>query len=313
MNDNEQIIKNDQEIKNEQEKKNDQEIKNDQEKKNDQEIKNDQEKKTLNKRYKNKNYGFIITRHVNSEKTNKYWNQSIKCIRRLYPLTTIVVIDDNSNQKFVKPFNEYKNVIYIQSEFHGRGELLPFIYLLKYHFFDKAIIIHDSVFFHKKINFEKIKQPVIPLWHFNRYIDETQNKINNIRIASQLKNKTEVINNLSNILDNDYNVIQWKKNLEWSGCFGVQCFINYYFLLNIQKKYKFTNMIPLVRTRNDRCSLERIMAVLFYIEFPQLQLYKSLFGDIFSYMKWGYTFEEYSSNLKKKRVIKPVVKVWTGR
>ena len=29
------------------------------------------------------NYGFIITRHVNSEKTNKYWNQTVKLIRDL--------------------------------------------------------------------------------------------------------------------------------------------------------------------------------------------------------------------------------------
>jgi len=304
MNNNEEIIKNDQEtIKNDQET-----IKNDPET-----INNDQGKKGLNKKNKNKNFGFIMTRHVNSEKTNKYWNQCIKCIRRFYPMKTIVVIDDNSNQKFVKSSNEYNNVVYIQSEFQGRGELLPFVYLLKYHFFDKAVIIHDSVFLHKKINFEKIKQPVIPLWHFNRYMDDAQGKINNIRIASCLINKTKVINNLNNILNNDNNVIQWKKTLEWSGCFGVQCFINYYFLVDLQKKYKFTNMIPLVRTRNDRCCLERIMAVLFYIECPQLQLYKSLFGDIFSYMRWGYTFEEYSSNLKKNRIIKPVVKVWTGR
>ena len=26
-------------------------------------------------------YGFIITRHVNSDKTNKYWNQCVKLIR----------------------------------------------------------------------------------------------------------------------------------------------------------------------------------------------------------------------------------------
>ena len=42
-------------------------------------------------------YGFIITRHVNSEKTNKYWNNAIICIRTFYPQKKIVIIDDNSN------------------------------------------------------------------------------------------------------------------------------------------------------------------------------------------------------------------------
>ena len=30
-------------------------------------------------------YGFIITRHVNSEKTNKYWNKCVRCIRTFLP------------------------------------------------------------------------------------------------------------------------------------------------------------------------------------------------------------------------------------
>ena len=68
-------------------------------------------------------YGFIMTRHVNSDKTNNYWNQSIKCIRRFYPNIKIVVIDDNSNYDFVKAQYEYKNVEIIQSEYKGRGEL----------------------------------------------------------------------------------------------------------------------------------------------------------------------------------------------
>ena len=46
-------------------------------------------------------FGFIITRHVNSVKTNKYWNISMKLLRRLYPHAKIVIIDDNSLQEFV--------------------------------------------------------------------------------------------------------------------------------------------------------------------------------------------------------------------
>jgi hypothetical protein len=96
-------------------------------------------------------YGFIMTRHVNSEMTNNYWNQNIKCIRRFYPLIKIVVIDDNSNYDFVKPEYNYKNVEIIQSEFKGRGELLPYYYFYKNKFFENAFIIHDSIFIHRKI------------------------------------------------------------------------------------------------------------------------------------------------------------------
>ena len=55
------------------------------------------------------NYGFIITRHVTSEQTNKYWNQCVKLIRTFYPLRKIVIIDDNSNQTFIK--TDFKVVV----------------------------------------------------------------------------------------------------------------------------------------------------------------------------------------------------------
>ena len=40
-------------------------------------------------------FGFIITRHVNSVKTNNYWNHCVKLIRTFYPLRKIIIIDDN--------------------------------------------------------------------------------------------------------------------------------------------------------------------------------------------------------------------------
>ena len=55
-------------------------------------------------------YGFIITRHVNSEKTNKYWNKCVRCIRAFYPLRKIIIIDDNSNQSFIKADFQYSNI-----------------------------------------------------------------------------------------------------------------------------------------------------------------------------------------------------------
>ena len=55
-------------------------------------------------------YGFIITRHVNSEKTNNYWNNNVKLLRGLYPSSKIVIIDDNSNYDYVKAEFEYKNI-----------------------------------------------------------------------------------------------------------------------------------------------------------------------------------------------------------
>ena len=252
------------------------------------------------------NYGFIITRHVNSEKTNRYWNHSVKLIRSLYPDKKIVIIDDNSNYQYIKADFDYKNLEIIQSEFPGRGELLPYYYYLKHKFFQNAIIIHDSVFLHSRINFESLNGVnVIPLWFF--YSDK-ENMENTKRISRKLKNNILIVNKISH----EFNVLGLSMD-KWFGCFGVQSYINLKFLENIENKYGITNMISAVTCRKDRCSLERIFGIIFFNECPKLHKTKSLFGDIMKYQKWGYTYDEYMDGLKKGTIARSVVKVWTGR
>ena len=65
-------------------------------------------------------FGFIISRHVNSEITNKYWNRCVRCIQAYHPGIQIIIIDDNSDYSFVKADIEYKNIEIIQSEYPGR-------------------------------------------------------------------------------------------------------------------------------------------------------------------------------------------------
>ena len=98
------------------------------------------------------NIGFIILRHVSSELYNKYWQESYRCIRKFYD-NKIIIIDDNSNYNYITNI-PLINAEIIKSEFPGRGELLPYIYLLKYRWFKTAFIIHDSVFFNKPIYFK---------------------------------------------------------------------------------------------------------------------------------------------------------------
>jgi len=252
-------------------------------------------------------YGFIITRHVNSEKTNKYWNKCIRCIRTFYPLRKIIIIDDNSNQNFIRSDYEYNNIEIIQSEFHGRGELLPYYYFYKNHFFDNAIIIHDSIFFHKRINFETlIGLKVVPLWHFEA---DKENINKSLLISNKLNNNYEIQKKLTL---ND--LILGLRHHKWYGCFGVQSFINYNFLKFIEKKYNLFNLLHIVKNRQDRCSLERIFGVIFYTEEKHnLTKRKSLFGNIFNNVNWKYTFDDYENDVKQKKISKSVVKVFTGR
>jgi hypothetical protein len=246
------------------------------------------------------NFGFIITRHVKNEKTNKYWNHNIKLLRTYYPNCLIVVIDDNSDYNFIKSEFDYKNIIYIQSEYIGRGELLPYIYYLKNKWFDNAVIIHDSVFFHKTYNFENLNKTFLPLWFFYN---------NN----SEIENILRITNVLTNNIPIKRKIINWDKN-DWVSCFGVQSYINHEFLKYIDNKYSLTNLIDIVKNRSDRSALERIFGAIFFIETKSI---KSMFGCINTSHKQAelhsYYFDEYINSFKKGKIPTYVVKVWTGR
>ena len=269
---------------------------------------NDKNGDFANVTYKPKSFGFIITRHVNSPTTNRYWNQCVKCIRTFYPFVKIIIIDDNSNKQFIKSDFDYKNVEIIESHFPKRGELLPYFYFLRRQFFENAVIIHDSVFFHKRINFEifsKMGVNVLPLWHFDA---DRENLDNSLRISAFLNNSLEVQKSLSL---NDF--ILGMSKYKWHGVFGVQSYINLKFLTHLNNKYNICNMIHSVNSRADRCCLERIMGCLFFMESRNLYNKKSLFGRIHDYQRWGYNYDNYSNDVKCKRLPKSIVKIWTGR
>jgi hypothetical protein len=260
-----------------------------------------------------RDFGFIITRHVNSETTNKYWNFCIQSIRRFYPLKKIVVIDDNSNLKFLNAEFEYKNVEYVDSEFPGRGELLPYYYFYKNNYFDNAIIIHDSVFMQKRINFELLvdKQiQVMPLWHF--FCEKKESFYDTRGMMSTLNNNYYIMQSL--IIDNTYEVMGRPNDNVWAGCFGAQSFINRNFLIRIRDKYNLFNLLKYVTARKYRCCLERIMGILFHYEYLKHVKQYSLLGNIKSYCDWGYTYQEHCENMRNKKIPRlPLVKVWSGR
>ena len=240
--------------------------------------------------------GFVFTRHVNSFQTNLLWIECYTKIRLYYPDSPIMIIDDNSNYDFIQCSIPLKNCFIIQSEFHGRGEILSYYYYHKYHPFEKAVILHDSTFINKYIDFYSV-QDVQFLWSF---IHNYDNPALESKFLSKLKN-----NEL---------LLHLHKNYQgWSGCFGVQSVICFSFLDKIVNKYDFFNLIQHIYSRNERYHIERIFGVICFTEV--LEGVKSMFGNIHSYSwGWGYTFENYLNHTKLGVIDHlPIVKVWSGR
>jgi len=228
--------------------------------------------------------GFIIIRHVNSEMTNKYWIYSYNCIRKYYPENKILIIDDNSDYKFVTNEKLYKTLI-INSEYPKRGELLPYYYYLQNKLFDTAVIIHDSVFVNKYIDFSVNKYKL--LWDFEHHWDQIEDETKMIEIF----NDAELL---------DF----YKDKTKWKGCFGGMTIITHAYLEHINNKYDISKLLDFVVSRYNRCSFERVIGCLLQKEHPK----ETLFGNIHKYCIWNTKFSELD-----KCAHLPLIKIWTGR
>lgn len=228
--------------------------------------------------------GFIILRHVNSELTNQYWITCVNSIRKFYPENEIIIIDDSSNHKFITVENLYKITI-VKSKYPKRGELLPYIYYLKYKLFDTAVILHDSVVINKKIDFS-VKNYKF-LWEFEHNWDQIEDET---RMIDAFKNK-----DLKEFYEN--------KDL-WKGCFGAMTIITHNFLQSINNKYDLSKLLELVTCRYNRCSFERVIACLFQKEAKK----ETLLGNLHKYCKWKISFYEINNYSHL-----PIVKYKSGR
>jgi hypothetical protein len=230
--------------------------------------------------------GFILLRHVNSELTNKYWVHCYNCIRTYYPENHILIIDDNSNYNYITNPTLYKTTI-INSEYPGRGELLPYYYYLHNKLFDVAVIIHDSVYLNKYIDFDIKEDGYKILWNFEHTWDQIVDETKMIRAFNDEKLLTFYEN----------------KNL-WKGCFGGMCIIKHDYLTFMNNKYDISKLLNYVLSRYNRQSFERVIACLLQVN----GVTETLLGNIHAYCSFGIPFHE-------KEITKhlPITKVWTGR
>jgi hypothetical protein len=255
--------------------------------------------------------GFIVIRHMNSNTSMEYWWTCYQSIRNLYPHEPIVIIDDHSNPQYLQhPTNMLRqaNLSNTRIEYSDRvlrGELLAYVYFQSEAYFDKAVILHDSVFLQSRLPIEEVETARF-LWHFKHTWDTPEKE-------------REILEDVGNPAVVDLH----RQQSEWHGCFGVMSIITLKAIMNIDIQYNFftnASLLERIQTREDRMCVERVFAVLLTHLYPELRDTPSLFGDIHEYYKdlivhpCSYKYHEY---LQDKRFGKnnryPAIKVFTGR
>jgi|SaaInlStandDraft_5_1057022.scaffolds.fasta_scaffold05953_2 hypothetical protein len=248
----------------------------------------------------NINFGFLILRHVNSIESNKLWYNSLKSIRKFYK-NKIYIIDDNSNYDLIEnpDDNQFIDITVIHSIYHNRGEILPYYYLYCNKLFDRCLIIHDSVFINRYIDFDKYTEDIHYLWHFDH-------KCNNLKDE----------NTMMKILDNP-KIIEKYDEKKWNGCFGVQTLISYRFVEKLKNTYNIFSLLNYIDNRSKRMNFERVFAVL--CSLLKNDLYEnyekySIYGDIHDYIEWEYSYKKYlQDNMNDGLNNYKLIKVWSGR
>ena len=256
-------------------------------------------------RFGKDNWGFVICRHVNQKQVNEYWKESIRCIRRFHPLIGIVIIDDYSNPEMMDQEEERlilekdPYVMIIQGEFQGAGELLPYYYFHKYRWFDYAMILHDSVFLNSSLSpqidsMRNNNKNVAFLWSFSHRSFDDNATID--YYLHQLEGRDILLNE--------------RKLDKWKGCFGVMTCIRLSFVDKLVENHRmFEILLPFIKTRNDRMVLERLMSIIIHAHLEGQEV-DTFFGDIHSFCRWGYNYDDYKN---KQLDHLPIIKVWTGR
>ena len=251
-------------------------------------------------------FGFIIVRHQTNEIDKQYWRECVESIRKFYPENKILMVDDNSTLKtdLAKEMTDYTNLTIVKSEYPGAGEMLGYYYGWKNKLFDTFVVLHDSMFLQSKLPVLKAPQQVIFLWHFCTYLGQTMegyHKDNNVTFINHCAAEQQPA--LFNLYYN---------KPAWFGNFGVSSMITWTMIDKMFTKYNLLKPLQKITCRPDREAMERLFALITYLEEPLMKEKPSLLGNIIKDYPNAYQirWQHYKTG---HRVNCAVNKVWSGR
>ena len=214
-------------------------------------------------------------------RTNKdlYWDEWYENILSLYENHNIYVIYDfsDNNDKLSK------DIKVIENSHFNVGIFLGYYYILKNNMEGKFLILDDKIILNSKIDENNINKSLFTFEHKWK-IDE------------------KYIYNLLNVIEADDNIILEFENYNWKGSFKSMSYVDSSFLKNINEKYKFQNLIKVIRNNQYEMAFERLLGLLFYLEQKNSD---PIIGDIHEELNkinnpWNYTYDKYIVSKKNQ-------------
>jgi hypothetical protein len=211
--------------------------------------------------------GFILLRCVRKVEDNLLWKTCYQRIRQFYSYP-ILVVSDHCRPEILETDFPTVNTQFVESpaDLSGSAEILPYYFFYHLHPFDRAIVIHDSMFFRTYFDFGAVHLvDVIFLWEFGSLSDHHQYEIELLQTTADASTSLAIFN-----------------SRQWSGCNGGAAMITWDCVKNLEESFHFLIWTTyLNRRREYRNSFERAFAILCYRISATIKDHTSLFGHLY--------------------------------
>lgn len=212
--------------------------------------------------------GFIVPCCIRKPIHMKSLDRCIRSIRKHHPETPIVVIVDYTSKLDRGDVSGYDNVIWEFDTEHVPADMLTHKYFLKNKYFQKSIVIQDSM--EVLAPFENVESIQCSyLWHFNNHrkewsvIEEPRTLYN---VSNNIVTHDDLVRHiLKNFITDtkfqDYALDMYENKRLWSGCFGCLGIYDIKFIEKLEEQTHFTDFIVKMKSNRLRRAIESIWSL----------------------------------------------------
>ena len=209
-------------------------------------------------------FGFIIAACLRELEHYRALDACIISILQYYSFDQIVVIIDftSDNNLVDKMRKEYEHILFeTDSYLCTPAEMLTHYYFYKKRYFEKAIILQDSMRILRPFEGIEDVKDIQYLWHFTNHRREwaiIKEPVTDFNIVNNIVTHDDLVQYcIKNMLQNkgfkEYCSEIYPQKDRWSGCFGFCCIVTHDFICKLQSTTEiFDTMMQMISSRSRR-------------------------------------------------------------
>jgi hypothetical protein len=219
-------------------------------------------------------FGFLIPCHVVSQDSFQTFCECISGLQRLYPEIPKILFYNKQTSFDISQleFIQKDPTIRLITTRYCEGEMNVYKHYYEEKYFDMAILLHDSFVLKKQFQNLDAIEDINYIWNFTNHrvhwhiVEQPKTEYNK---QHNIKNLDDLILHLvTKSFDHSsdfykYFMDIYHKKDKWVGCYGSLSIIRHDFLKQVQEKTQIFNVIPNIKDKWDRVSMESILTLAF--------------------------------------------------